>query len=120
MYILPFRTQEGSDIIFSYHCIFQNWPTKTEAFLQLWVWFVNSCLLELCALRIRPTRNSCFHVVVTCQFVARKMILKSGKEVNVTLRQIWPLWRIFQNCLPEELRDFDGPPHPSLSVVPTR
>jgi hypothetical protein len=117
MYIVPFWTQELAMYYLFYHSIFQHWPTKIESFLQSWEWFVNSFLLELCVLRFRPTRNSYFHVVITCQYVARKMIFKSGKEVKITRRQIWPVWRMFQDCPPEALRDFDVLPHPSLSIV---
>jgi len=77
-------------------------PTKTEAFVQSWDWFVNSCLVEFCALRFQPSRNSCFHVVI-CKSVARKMILKSGKKVKITRCEIWDVWQMFQNCPPGAL-----------------
>jgi len=35
--------------------------------------------------------------------VARKMILKSGKEVKITQHQMWAVRHMFQDCPPEVL-----------------
>lgn len=76
-----------------------------EAFVQSWDWFFNLWLIEFCALQFQPPCNSCFHVIITCQFVARKMILKSRKEVKITQCQIWSVWQMFQDCPLEALEE---------------
>jgi hypothetical protein len=76
-----------------------------EAFVQSWDWFFNMCLVEFCALQFQPPCNGSFHVIVTCKSVARKLILKSGKEVKITHRQIWSVWQVFQDCPLEVLQE---------------
>jgi hypothetical protein len=77
-------------------------PTKIEAFVQSWDWFVNSCLVEFCTLPFQAPRNSRFHNVIY-KSVSRKMFLKSGIGVRITRREIWAVWPIFQDCPPGAL-----------------
>jgi len=55
-------------------------PTKTGAFIQSWDWFVNSCLVEFCALRFQPPPNSCFHVAISKSVARRWWSLRAGKR----------------------------------------
>nr|CAD7462875.1 unnamed protein product [Timema tahoe] len=40
-------------------------------------------IIEFCALQYQPPCDSCFHIVVTCKFVARKIILRSCEELII-------------------------------------
>lgn len=109
MYVLPFWTKGVAGIICAYHLLFNIVPTKIEAFVQSWDWFVISGLVEFCALHFQPPCNSCFRIVIICEFVSRKMILESEKEEKkITRCQICTVWQIFQVWPPETLQELSS------------
>ena len=95
VYMATFNNREST-------LFYNTVPTKIEAFVQLWDKFINSCLVQFCALWFQPPHNRWFHIV-TCKSVARKMIFKSRKEVKITWCQIWAVWQMFQDCPSEVL-----------------
>jgi hypothetical protein len=57
------------------------------------------CLVEFCTLRFQPPCTTCFHVIITCQFVARKVILKSRKEVlGKRCKSLSVRYRLYGRC----------------------
>jgi hypothetical protein len=113
MCLLPFWTKEIAGIIYTYRFLFNMSPPKLRhlsnhgtGLLIHALWNYVPCNFKHLVTAVWTPCNSCFHIVVTYKFIARKMILESGKEVKITWCQIWAVRQIFQDCPPAALQEF--------------